>query len=352
MRTLWIGYGQAGGKIANTLMGMRKSCYSAIAVNTEEADLAGLNKVDRRILIGWYKQRGRGVGADLELSGEIAQKSLSQTMGWVGKLTEKLDPEAYWILAGTAGGTGAGGAYVLANELKSIYDKPVYALAILPSTTGLLEEKEALCIQNTLKSIELWNKYFDNILLLDNPQYERREETTESVERMYRRINRDVARKLTILLCAGEAKYPPQEVFSASEIKATLGKGGGFSTLGYRGERIKRLTRFWATGINPDERRLEEIIKDAVDRSRLTFACDVSGAKAGGMVAYGRPQHLFTQAITTGKAHLEKLLKVGEIRYGDYPDKWAGELGAVVLASGISDFPRLDEMRKRLAEIG
>ena len=351
MRILWIGYGQAGGKIANTLMGMRRNQYKAIAINTEEADLAGLNKVNERILIGKYKQRGRGVGADLELSREIAQKSLSQMMGRIEKLGEKFDPEAFWIVAGMAGGTGAGGAWVLASELKSIYDKPVYAMGILPSTTGLLPEKESLCISNTLKSVESWSQHFDNILLLDNPQYEMRERTTESVEQMYQRINRDIARKLSILLCAGEAKHPPQEVFSASEIKVTLGTGGSFSAVGYKNETVRLKTRFWAGGINPDERRLEEIIKDSINEKRLTFACDVSGAKAGGMVAYGRPQHLFTQAITAGKAYLEQTLKVGEIRFGDYPDKRSTELGAVTLVSGITNFPRFDEMRKRLEEI-
>ncbi len=77
MRILWIGYGQAGGKLANTLMGMNQKSYRGIAVNTENADLAGLKKVNDSVVIGKYKQKGRGVGADLDLGAEIAQKSLS-----------------------------------------------------------------------------------------------------------------------------------------------------------------------------------------------------------------------------------------------------------------------------------
>ena len=41
MRVLWIGYGQAGGKIVDTLLGMNRKLYSGIAVNTEQADLVG-----------------------------------------------------------------------------------------------------------------------------------------------------------------------------------------------------------------------------------------------------------------------------------------------------------------------
>ncbi len=351
MRILWIGFGQAGGKIANTMMGMDRAHYRAIAINTEEADLTGLNRVNERILIGRYKQKGRGVGADLDLSSEIALKSLSQMMGLIEKIGHDFDPEAYWIISGMAGGTGAGGAHVLASELKSIFGKPVYAVGVLPSTTGMEVEKEVLSISNTLKSIESWRNEFDNILLLDNPQYERREETTESIEKMYQRINGDLVRRLSILVCAGEPKHPPQEVFSAAEVMATLGTGGNFSTLGFRAEKIKLKTRFWAEGIDPDERRLEEIIKDSINPKRLSFACDTSGSMAGGMVVYGRPQHLFMEALIAGKAYLEQTLKVGKIRYGDYPDPGAVELGIVTLISGINDFPKLDEMRKRLGEI-
>lgn len=67
MRILWIGFGQAGGKVTNTLMGMNKRHYDAVAINTEEADLADLNNIPRKVLIGKYKHRGRGVGPTLKL---------------------------------------------------------------------------------------------------------------------------------------------------------------------------------------------------------------------------------------------------------------------------------------------
>ena len=45
MRILWIGFGQAGGKVVNTLMGFNKKFYDAVAINTEEADLSDLNHI-------------------------------------------------------------------------------------------------------------------------------------------------------------------------------------------------------------------------------------------------------------------------------------------------------------------
>ena len=75
---LWIGFGQAGGKIANTMMEANRKLYSAIAINTEQADLVGLNNIREKVLIGKYALKGRGVGADIELAANITEKALSQ----------------------------------------------------------------------------------------------------------------------------------------------------------------------------------------------------------------------------------------------------------------------------------
>ena len=107
MRVLWIGYGQAGGKTANALMEEEKTAYRALAINTEEADLAGLDKVTEEMVIGRYKLKGRGVGADHELGAEVAYKSLSQLMNQIDRMRRALDPEAFWIIGGLSGGTGA-----------------------------------------------------------------------------------------------------------------------------------------------------------------------------------------------------------------------------------------------------
>ena len=93
MRVLWIGFGQAGGKIVNSLMGMNRRLYSAIAVNTEEADLSGLRYIREKVLIGRYALRGRGVGSDIDLGASIAEKSLAQMMDSIDAMVRKRDPE-------------------------------------------------------------------------------------------------------------------------------------------------------------------------------------------------------------------------------------------------------------------
>ena len=315
----------------------------------------GLNNIRDKVLIGQYALKGRGVGANIELGATIAEKALSQMMDRIDILVRRFDPEGFWIAAGLAGGTGAGGSYVLANELNRVYrSTPVYGLGVVPSTSGMPSEKEALNLSNALKSFELWNHYFNNILLVDNQQFEQEMVTRESVEQMYRRVNGKLAltiTTLTTLMNAGEIRPSPQEVFSSSEIKATLGMIGDVSTIGYCTEPVRLKGRFWHKGIDPGTHELESIIERSVVKSSLTFPCDVTGARAAALVVHGRPDHLFTQAIPKGKSRLEKLTTVGKVRYGDYPDRSSKYLSAITIVSGITDFSRLDQMKQRVEEL-
>ncbi|MDA0265156.1 MAG: hypothetical protein O3A93_14095 [Chloroflexi bacterium] len=352
MRVLWIGFGQAGGKIVNSLMGMNRRLYNAIAINTEEADLSGLQNIRHKVLIGKYALRGRGVGSDIDLGASIAEKSLAQMMDSIDDMVRRKDPEAIWIAAGLGGGTGAGGSFVLANELKKIYKHiPVYGIGVVPSVAGMPSDKEALNLSNTVKSFELWSHYFNNILLVDNQQFEQPNVTRESVEMMFQRVNENLAQTLTTILSAGEIRPPPQEVFSSSEIKATLGLIGDISTIGYCSEEIKVKSQFWRAGMDPGTRELESIIERSVDKPALTFPADVSGARAASLIVHGRPEHLFTQAISVGKSRLEDLTTVGKVRYGDFPDRRTKYLSAITIVSGITDFTRMDQMRKRVQEL-
>ncbi|GIT45162.1 MAG: hypothetical protein Ct9H300mP11_30980 [Chloroflexota bacterium] len=49
---------------------------------------------------------------------------------------------------------------------------------------------------------------------------------------MFQRVNENLAQTLTPIITAGEVRPPPQEVFSSSEIKATMGLEGDVSTIG------------------------------------------------------------------------------------------------------------------------
>jgi cell division GTPase FtsZ len=80
MKTLVIGLGQAGGKIADTFIADdRKSpvphTFEALVVNSALSDLTGLVNIPQedRILIGETVVKGHGVGADNRMGAEIAE---------------------------------------------------------------------------------------------------------------------------------------------------------------------------------------------------------------------------------------------------------------------------------------
>ena len=77
----------------------------------------------------------------------------------------------------------------------------------------------------------------------------------------------------------------------------------------------------------------------------------MSGARSASLIVHGRPEHLYTQAISAGKSKLEELTTVSKVRYGDYPDRRTKYLSAITMVSGITDFSRLDQMRKRVQEL-
>ena len=140
MKLAMIGFGQAGGKVLDKFLEYDERTGSnivgaAVAVNTAKADLMGLERVpeEQRVLIGQARVKGHGVGADNELGAEVAEEDIDEIQGAIDSIPVH-EVDAFLIIAGLGGGTGSGGAPVLAKHLKRIYTEPVYGLGILPGS--------------------------------------------------------------------------------------------------------------------------------------------------------------------------------------------------------------------------
>jgi Cell division GTPase len=130
-----------GGKVVDKFIEYDKRTGSEIvraatAVNTAKADLMGLTHIpeDKRVLIGQSRVKGHGVGADNELGAEIAEEDIDEIQGAIDSIPVH-EVDAFLVVAGLGGGTGSGGAPVLAKHLKRIYTEPVYGLGVLPGAT-------------------------------------------------------------------------------------------------------------------------------------------------------------------------------------------------------------------------
>lgn len=242
MKLAMIGFGQAGGKVVDKFLEYDKRTGSEIvraaaAVNTAKADLMGLEHIaeNQRVLIGQSRVKGHGVGADNELGAEIAEEDIDEVQGAIDSIPVH-EVDAFLVVSGLGGGTGSGGAPVLAKHLKRIYTEPVYGLGILPGS-----DEGGIYTLNAARSFQTFVREVDNLMVFDNDAWRK---TGESVQGGYEEINEEIVRRFGILFGAGEIQQGQEvaeSVVDSSEIINTL-SGGGVSTVGYAEEEVEERT--------------------------------------------------------------------------------------------------------------
>ena len=349
MRAFVIGYGQAGGKIADSFIEFAKRTgqnfvIQALAINTARSDLIGLKNIsmEDRLLVGESMAKGHGIGADNELGAKVATDEIYTIQSAIDKRgTHKID--AFLIIAGLGGGTGSGGAPVLARRLKKLYEEPVYGLGILPA-----RDEGSLYSLNAARSLMTFVNEVDNLFLFDNDAWKK---GGESVKEAFVDINDEIVRRFGILFGAGEANEVGQMVVDAAEVINTL-RGGGISTVGYAAEEIETegfLKKFFGKKGSLEKldtvTRINSLVRRAV-AGRLTIPCDVSTAERALIIAAGPPKELSRKGIEKSKVRVEEMIRGTEVRGGDFPLVRGQHVATVVLFSGVSDIPRIKELQE------
>ena len=352
-----IGFGQAGGKIVDQFVERDQRqgtgiVRAALAVNTAKADLLGLEHVpeDNRVLIGQSRVKGHGVGADNELGAEIAEEDIDEVQSAIDSVPVH-EIDAFLIVAALGGGTGSGGAPVLAKHLKRIYTEPVYGLGVLPGS-----DEGGIYTLNAARSFQTFVREVDNLLVFDNDSWRK---TGESVSAGYEEINAEIVERFSILFGAGEVEQDgtvAESVVDSSEIINTL-SGGGVSTIGYAKEEVETtddggglLSRF--TGSGDDEldsahttNRITSLVRKAA-LGRLTLPCEIDGVERALLVMAGPPQHLNRKGIERGRKWLEEQTGSMEVRGGDYPVRGSNHVASVILLAGATNVPRIKELQQ------
>ena len=358
MKLAMIGFGQAGGKIVDKFIEYDMATdsgivRSAIAVNSAKADLMGLEHVPEgnRVLIGQARVKGKGVGADNELGAEVAEEDVDEIDNAVDTVPVH-EVDAFLIVAAMGGGTGSGGAPVLAKHLKRIYTEPVYGLGILPSG-----DEGGIYTLNAARSFQTFVREVDNLLVFDNDAWR---QSGESVEGGYEEINREIVNRFGVLFGAGEVapgEEVAESVVDSSEIINTLASGG-VSTVGYAtGEVQPRqtglLSRIRGDGSDAGDgmdaanttNRVTSLVRKAT-LGRLTLPCEIRGVERALLVMSGPPEHINRKGMERGRKWLEEETGSMEVRGGDYPRPDADHVDAAVLLSGVTDVPRIKELQQ------
>ncbi|PGF18368.1 cell division protein [Natrinema sp. CBA1119] len=352
MKLALIGFGQAGGKVVDEFLAYDEGINggfieSAIAVNSATTDLKGLENIPQedRVLIGQARVKGHGVGADNELGAIVTEEDIDEIQGAIDRIPIH-EIDAFLIVAGMGGGTGSGGAPVLATHLKRIYSQPVFGLGILPAM-----DEGGIYTLNAARSFQTFVREVDNLLVFDNDVWR---SAGESVADGYSQINRQIVERFGLLFAAGEVGQGDQiaeSVVDSSEIINTL--QDGVSTIGYASETVNTSSDGILASFREDTgfekgtatNRITSLVRKAA-LGQLTLPCDVGSADRGLVVATGPPEKLSRKGVERGRQWLEDETGSMEIRGGDYPMPHSDEVGAIVLLSGITDVPRIDNLQQ------
>ena len=357
MKLAMIGFGQAGGKVVDKFLEYDKRTGSEIvraatAVNTAKADLMGLEHIPehQRVLIGQSRVKGHGVGADNELGAEIAEEDIDEVQGAIDSIPVH-EVDAFLVVAGLGGGTGSGGAPVLAKHLKRIYTEPVYGLGVLPGS-----DEGGIYTLNAARSFQTFVREVDNLMVFDNDAWRK---TGESVQGGYEEINEEIVRRFGILFGAGEIRQGQEvaeSVVDSSEIINTL-SGGGVSTVGYAEEEVEeRSSGGLLSRLRSDDdgdeldsahttNRITSLVRKAA-LGRLTLPCEIEGAERALLVLAGPPDYLNRKGIERGRKWLEEQTGSMEVRGGDYPYRGSGFVATVILLAGVTNVPRIKELQQ------
>ncbi|MDD1665364.1 MAG: tubulin/FtsZ family protein [Methanomicrobiales archaeon] len=365
MRVFFIGFGQAGGKIADMFVEQDKKMaaqsFRAISVNTARTDLMGLKNIGLRdrILIGQTMVKGHGVGTDNVTGAKVTSDEIDSIINAIDSRGTH-DIDAFVIIAGLGGGTGSGGSPVLARALKRIYREPVYALGILPAP-----EEGRLYSYNAARSLSTLVNEVDSTFLFDNSAWKNE---GESIKSAYQRLNDEIVRRFGVLFRAGEVTKMGvgEMVVDSSEIINTL-RGGGITSVGYAiTEVVSRRTKqkkgifgglkdtISRTASGKKEASEEVLLGE--DKSakiialvrramlgRLTLPCDYSSAERALVLIAGPPEEMDRKGVEKSKSWVEENIAGIEVRGGDYPVD-SNYIAAVVVLATVGNAPRIREL--------
>jgi cell division GTPase FtsZ len=362
MKLAVIGFGNAGGKIADRIVEYetrteRSLCQFTAVVNSARIDLHKLEYVPQRhqILVGQTDERskGHGAGADPDLGAELTRQDLAEVQRVLDNVPLH-DVDAFLVIAGLGGGTGSGGGPVFAEALGERYGEPVYGLGVLPSG-----DEGGRASLNAARSIRSFVDSTDTTVAFDNDAWR---EGTQSIESGYEQTNVEIAKRVVALLAPGEYDGSPvsENAMDSSDVKRTLSVGG-VATVAYaeacggeESQRHRGLLGRLRTDVEAGERqgaatKVHSLVRRAA-RSRLTCPADIASAERALVVVSGPPAELSQKGLVRARKWLESQIDSVEVLAGDDPRPGADRLRATVLLANATDVPRIDALQEQAVD--
>gem|GEM_PF-743661 len=287
-----VGLGHCGGAMA---MAFALCGYEALAFNTSDTDLRGLDLPDARKFHISLKGKD-GVGRDRSLGGEILRANSPKILDTVHQLLGRCDH--YVLCGGLAGGTG-GNLGKLAGIISEL-GKPATVIGALPRLSdGVVDKYNAI-----MALAEIAKAPRHNLALVDNARISVRFPQA-SLANHYRLANNLIAGSFDYLnKISVDALYEPIYAFDGEDFRKAISSRG---------------TIIWATADEPELFTTEGIaasIDNILYRSSLwPRGYDGGGAQRAALV------------VTAPDWKLKELR-------GDFWEKWTGAISQMTKGCG------------------
>lgn len=353
-----VGVGGAGCRLVDLLVeteaasGLDIGGGNAVVVDTDRTTLDALTGIAPadRVPIGDPAGRGdddaddpaRGVAAARESRGEIVDA--------FGRL-ELARVDAGLVVAGVGGATGGGAGAVVLEQLTSVTDQPVYAVALLPADG---EGKDAA--RTAVRSLRSFVDRADSVIAFDNEAWCPEAHVPDGD---YDEANRALVTRLVTLFGAGEPTTGTviEGRLDPSDLVRTL-EPGGLASIGYAatdvsgrdaGSRLglrSILRRDDGGADDPDGEAIAYLARRAA-RGKLTLPCELESAERALVLRSGPSAALAEVGFEDGRFWLEEAADTVEVLAGSVPNDTASEFATVVLLANVTAVPRLESLKAR-----
>ncbi|MEI6292468.1 MAG: tubulin/FtsZ family protein [Methanomicrobiales archaeon] len=370
MRIFAIGLGGAGCRIADMLYGQDRqfskvSCVEAIAIDRDAGTLNHLAHIPagKRIYFPSVSLLTDDITDDITTD-EILNLLHNLDTG---------DKDAIILCTG-AGGTMAGIGVAILEKIRSTVVEPIFGLVTLPA----LEEGKRTSTK-AAQDIDRLLPLVEGIILFDNEKlpvhpgtggkktrqaaFQRlnplsKTEPADDRQGLYKNANTGIARRLGLLLRAGEINEggeieTGEVVLDAGEILNTI-RGMGFIAIGYAaadtsGEKFHIGSLFNPSGARVESghkkaERLVDLAKEAIYEN-ISIPCDLTSAEKALILVAGPSQAISLKGFMTVRKWIDRSIAGMEMRSGDYPVKNTRYIAIIIILAGLTNIPRIKEIR-------
>ncbi len=369
MKLVVVGCGQGGSNIADEFVAMAQwvyknrnirlftgsgkdpICKGVFAINLGAGDLYQLKNIphtdDHSILLGTTDEfRGRGAGKVNADGAEQARRGEKKIIRTIQDYGDVHSADAIMVIGTTAGGTGSGSVGVVCDLLKDKFNKPVYAMMVLPFKSQYNDPDSVVNTATCLKKV-LTNSKADAVFLIDNQKFVRE---NESMLFNYGEINRRIANSFMDILCVGEEtdrKYIGEVLDANDLIRAFQGLIG----IGQSIEEVppKNKSGFFLDGKKKAQhfsvgKQQIERAKSAVDQALKDLSIDCDYRESNKILydadyvfgLFSGPSHEATEEIIeVMESSLAESVPGASRRKGTYPGRSSNTIAITVILSGI-----------------